>query len=51
MIGLEGRYDFSRRWSVDGRYQYLSVSQDETDAKLTDARIAVRWRQNQHWVA
>jgi len=50
MIGLEGRYDFSRRWSVDGRYQYLSVSQDDTDAKLTDARIAVRWRQNQHLI-
>jgi len=50
MIGLEGRYDFSRRWSIDGRYQYLSVGQDDVDAKLTDARFAVRWRQGQHLV-
>jgi hypothetical protein len=50
LIGLEGRYDFTRRWSVDGRYQYLSVNRDDVSAKLTDARLALRWRQNQHLV-
>jgi hypothetical protein len=49
-VGIEGRYDFSRRWSIDGRYQYLSLSKDDLDAKITDARIAIRWRKNQHLV-
>jgi hypothetical protein len=49
-VGIEGRYDFSRRWSIDGRYQYLSLSKDDLDAKITDARFAIRWRKNQHLV-
>lgn len=49
-VGLEGRFDFTRRWSVDARYQYLSISKDDIDAKITDARFALRWRQNQHLV-
>jgi hypothetical protein len=49
-VGIEGRYDFSRRWSIDGRYQYLSLSKDDLDAKITDARFAIRWRKNQHFV-
>jgi hypothetical protein len=48
LIGLEGRYDFTRRWSVDGRYEYLRVNVNDVKGSLSDARLALRWRQNQH---
>jgi hypothetical protein len=58
LFGIEGRYDFTRRWSVDARWQYLSAAWAETfgsdlkgkEGTVTDGRIAVRWRQNPHWV-
>jgi hypothetical protein len=58
LIGIEARYDFSRRWSVDGRFQYLSLGLIEkagvdlsgVEGQITDFRVALRWRQNQHFV-
>jgi hypothetical protein len=48
LVGLEGRYDFSRHWSIEGRYQYLKVNANDVQGSLPDARVALRWRQNQH---
>ena len=50
VVGLEGRFDFTRRWSVGGRFQYLTVNAEDVDGTLTDARLALRWRQNQHLI-
>jgi len=56
VFGLEGRYDFTRRWSVDARWQYLSLGWAKSfgadlsgvQATISDGRLALRWRQNQH---
>jgi len=56
LIGFEGRFDFTKRWSVDARWQHLALSWAESfgadlngvQASITDSRIALRWRQNQH---
>lgn len=48
LLGVEGRYEFTRRWSVDGRFQYISGYAKDIDASLNDSRLAIRWRQNQH---
>jgi len=37
MLGLEGRYEFSRRWSVDGRLQYFDLSLIEIIADIGEA--------------
>ena len=58
LLGLETRYDFTRHWSVDGRMQYLSLGligsagADLSGVKgtITDYRVALRWRQNQHFI-
>jgi hypothetical protein len=58
MFGIEGRYEFTRRWSVDARYTYVSAAWAESfgadlkdkEGTVSDGRIAVRWRQNQHLV-
>lgn len=58
LLGIEGRFDFTRRWSVDARVQYLSLGLIESagvdlsgvDGTVTDYRIALRFRQNQHFV-
>jgi hypothetical protein len=58
LFGIEGRYEIARHWSVDARYQYLSAALVETfgadlkgkEGTVTDGRIAVRFRQNQHIV-
>ena len=31
LIGLEGRYDFDQRWSVEARVQYLTGEYDDVD--------------------
>jgi hypothetical protein len=48
LLGIEARYEFTRRWSIEGRYQYLKVDASDVQGTLPDGRIAVRWRQNQH---
>jgi hypothetical protein len=58
LFGIEGRYEFTRRWSVDARYTYVSAAWAEAfgadlkskEGTVADGRIAVRWRQNQHLV-
>jgi hypothetical protein len=58
MLGIEGRYEFTRHWSVDVRWQYSSAVWAEAFGKdlkqkegtVSDARVAVRWRQNAHLV-
>jgi hypothetical protein len=56
MFGIEGRFDLTRRWSIDARYQRLSlnwvkalaINTRGVEATISDGRAAVRWRQNQH---
>jgi hypothetical protein len=58
--GIEGRFDITRRWSVDARVQYVTTSflswaldeedKDKVDATVIDGRFALRWRQNPHLV-
>lgn len=50
LVGLEGRFDFTQRWSAEGRVQYLSVEIDEADGSIFDARAAVTWRMNPYLV-
>lgn len=50
LAGLEGRVDLSRRWSLEGRVQYLSANIDDVDGSITDTRIALTWRKNPHLV-
>ncbi len=50
LAGLEGRFDLSSRWSVEGRLQYLSADIDDVDGSITDARIALTWRASPHLV-
>lgn len=50
LAGLEGRFDFNDRWSVEARVQYLSVEIDEIDGSMLDARAALTWRKNPHLV-
>jgi hypothetical protein len=46
LLGLEGRYDFSPRWSVEARAQYLTVNETNVDGSILDARLGVTWRMN-----
>lgn len=46
LAGLEGRFDFNDRWSLEARVQYLSVEFDEIDGAVLDARAALTWRMN-----
>src|SRR5690606_13899451 len=48
LIGVEGRYDFNDRWSLEARFQYVSVEIDDVEGSLTDARAALTWRMNPH---
>ena len=50
LVGIEGRYDFNERWSVEARAQYLSVEFDEIDGSVLDARAALTWRMNPYLV-
>jgi hypothetical protein len=57
LFGVEGRFDFTRRWSVDGRIQYFGLvlvrgagANVDDDASIMDGRVAVRWRHNQHFI-
>ena len=46
LLGLEGRYDFSPRWSMEARVQYLTVNETDVDGSILDARLGVTWRMN-----
>lgn len=50
LIGVEGRYDFTQRWGFEGRAQYLTADIDEVDGEILDARAAITWRMNPHFV-
>lgn len=46
LLGVEGRYDFTDRWSAEGRLQYLAVDIEDVDGSILDARVALTWRKN-----
>ena len=46
LMGLEGRFDFSPRWSMEARVQYLTVNEIDVDGSILDARLGVTWRLN-----
>jgi hypothetical protein len=46
LLGLEGRYDFSPRWSMEARVQYLTVNETDVDGSILDARLGLTWRLN-----
>jgi hypothetical protein len=46
LIGVEGRFDFSPRWAVEARAQYLTVDISQVNGSILDARLAVTWRVN-----
>jgi hypothetical protein len=48
LVGLEGRFDFSSRWSAEGRVQYLTAEIDEVEGAMMDWRLALAWRKNPH---
>lgn len=50
LIGVEGRFDFTPRWSAEARAQYLTVDVSEVNGSILDARLAVTWRLNPYWV-
>lgn len=46
LIGVEGRFDFTPRWAVEARAQYLTVNVSEVSGSILDARLALTWRLN-----
>lgn len=50
LLGVEGRFAFSSRWSAEARAQYLGGEHDETKASIADLRGALTWRHNPHLV-
>ena len=46
LLGIEGRYDFSPRWSMEARLQYLTVNETDVTGSILDARLGVSWRMN-----
>lgn len=50
LIGVEGRYDFTQRWSAEARAQYLTVDVSQVNGSILDARLAVAWRLNPYLV-
>jgi hypothetical protein len=50
LLGLEGRFDFTQRWSVEGRLQYLTADVEEVDGEILDVRAALTWRHNPYLV-
>jgi hypothetical protein len=51
MLGLEGRAFFGRRWSIEGRIQYLKVDINEVAGSFMEARLSALWRLNPHLAA
>jgi hypothetical protein len=46
LVGIEGRFDFTPRWAVEARAQYLKVDVSQVDGSILDARLALTWRLN-----
>lgn len=46
LVGLEGRFDFTPRWGVEARAQYLTVDASQVNGSILDARLALTWRVN-----
>jgi hypothetical protein len=46
LIGVEGRFDFTPRWAVEARAQYLTVDVSQVNGSILDARLALTWRLN-----
>jgi hypothetical protein len=46
LVGVEGRYDFTPRWAVEARAQYLTVDVSQVNGSILDARVALTWRVN-----
>ncbi len=51
VIGVDARFDFTRRWSAEGRVQYLKITFEDVDASLLDWRLGITYRFNPHFVA
>jgi hypothetical protein len=50
LLGFEGRFDFSQRWAVEARAQYLTVNAEQVNGSILDGRLALTWRMNP-WLA
>jgi len=50
LVGLEGRFDLSTRWSFEARLQYLTVNISDVDGSILDWRMGLTWRANPHWL-
>ena len=48
MLGLEGRWDFSSRWSIEGRIQYITANVSQIKGTGNNWRLATTWRMNPH---
>ena len=46
LVGVEGRFDFTPRWAVEARAQYLKVDVSDVTGSILDARLALTWRVN-----
>jgi hypothetical protein len=46
LVGVEGRFDFTPRWAVEARAQYLTVDVSQVNGSILDARLAFTWRVN-----
>lgn len=50
LVGLEGRYDFTAHFGVEGRVQYIGANVEEVDGSIMDARLSLTWRLNPNLV-
>lgn len=50
LAGVEGRFDFTPRWSAEARVQYLKANFDDVEGSILDARLALTWRMNPYLV-
>lgn len=48
LIGLEGRADLTRRWSLSARVQYLKANISDVEGEMMDLRAGTQWRFNPH---
>lgn len=49
MVGLEGRFDVSSRWSFEGRVQYFTANISDVKGTVHDWRLDTTWRMNPHF--
>ena len=49
-LGLESRFNFTRRWGVEARAGYLTANASDVKGTILDARGALTWRWNPHFV-